>query len=179
MHFLPFQYILCAGFIFYIKAARFKALKQQYPVIVIILPSEQEQSGFGGSFLFSDVSSEKAISAALLSLCAQQHFCCRGCGRRCQGSGHGSASPGVHLLGSRASTTSALSFPECIHGHSHYLLRDCFSVPWKALRGHVGVTAILRQGVLQGNKWEQRLGRPKSWRTQFIFFIHRITELLN
>lgn len=79
MHFLPFQYILCVGFIFCIKAARFKALKQQYAVIVIILPSEQEQFGFGGSFLFFDASPVKAISAALVSLCAQQHFCCHGC----------------------------------------------------------------------------------------------------
>lgn len=71
MHFLPFQYILNVGFIFCTKAARFKALKQQYPVIAIILLSEQEQFGFGGSFLFFDVSSVKAILVApLLSLCA-------------------------------------------------------------------------------------------------------------
>lgn len=73
----------------------------------------------------------------------------------------------------------ALPIPKCIHGHSLYLLWDCFSVPWKALQIHAGVTAILRQGVLQGNKWEQRPRRAKSWRTQFISFIHWITELLN
>lgn len=71
LYFLPFQYTLCVGFILYIKAAPFKALKQHHLVIVIILPSEQEQFGFGGSFLFFDVSSAKAILPdPALSSCA-------------------------------------------------------------------------------------------------------------
>lgn len=159
MHPLPFQYVFCVGFIFRIKAARFKALKQQHPVIVIILPLEQEQFGFGGGFLFFDVSSVKAIPAALLwSPFVQSRFC------SCRGSRAGEQRP---------------PFPGCIPGRCLYLLPERWAVPWKALHTHTGVAAISRQGVLQGNKWEQRPRRAKSWRTQFISFIHWMTELLN
>lgn len=78
MHLFPFQYILCVGFIFCIKAAGFKALKQQYPVIAIILLSEEEQFGLGGSILFFDVSPVKAISEPC-SRFVHSRFCCRGC----------------------------------------------------------------------------------------------------
>lgn len=159
MHFLPFH----VGFIFCTKAARFKALKQQYPIIVIILPSEREQFGFGGSFLFFDVSSVKATPAVLsLSLCASPIRAAPLRAQRCQ-----RGQPGQRL-------------PRPAHPRPlPSLLRDGFALPSKALQIHVGGTAVLRQGVLQGNKWEQRPGRAKSWRTQFIPFIHWIAELLN
>lgn len=70
-------------------------------------------------------------------------------------------------------------FCKCIPNCSYCSLCDYIAVPWKALEGHTGVAAISRQGSLQGSKQEQKPGRMKSWRTQFIFSTNWITVLLN